>query len=81
MAVTRCVCHQRCFRDIARLTRVHGWTAVSQIGHGTRAGTGCGACIPYLDAILRTGHTVFAVAGPGQTPLPCDPDPWDRAPA
>lgn len=77
MAVTRCVCHQRSFRGIATQVRTNGWTTTDQISLATRAGTGCGACVPYLDAILTTGAHCFSVAAPGQVPQPCRPDPWD----
>jgi len=75
MAVTRCVCHQRGFRDIAEVARARGWTSVTQVTAGTKAGSGCGACLPYLAAVLSTGHTCFAVAEAGQHPRPCPIDP------
>ena len=75
MAVTRCVCHQRCFRTIAEVARARGWTTVTEVTAATRAGSGCGACIPYIAAVLSSGHTCFAVAEPGQAPQPCRPDP------
>jgi NAD(P)H-nitrite reductase large subunit len=61
MQVDRCVCHRQSFASIQRACRAGGWTTLDEIRNGTRAGTGCGSCQPYLDAMLTTGAVVFAV--------------------
>jgi NAD(P)H-nitrite reductase large subunit len=59
------------------MAQKHAWTRVEQIQASTRAGTGCGSCVPYLHQVLSTGHTSFAVACNGQIPCPAPADPWD----
>ena len=77
MAVTRCVCFKRSFAELKRLGAGYGWTKVSEISKATGCGTGCGGCVPYLQAMLKTGETCFAIRD-GDGPIePCEPDPWD----
>jgi NAD(P)H-nitrite reductase large subunit len=77
MAVTRCVCYRRSFGELKKLAVGYGWTKVAQISKHTGCGTGCGSCVPYLQAMLKTGHTCFAVRSEGDPPVPAPPDPWD----
>jgi NAD(P)H-nitrite reductase large subunit len=77
MSVTRCVCYQGTFAELKRLCEAHGWTTVGEISFETRCGLGCGACRPYLTAMLDTGATSFAVAEAGQKPQPTTPEPWE----
>jgi bacterioferritin-associated ferredoxin len=55
--VTRCVCHDISFREIAGANPNSLEEIASQYG----AGTGCQSCIPYLRRMLVTGETAFAV--------------------
>ena len=75
MSVTRCVCHQQTFADLKRLCKVNGWSTVGEISFETKCGLGCGACRPYLAAMLDTGAVSFTVADPGQKPKPTALDP------
>jgi bacterioferritin-associated ferredoxin len=78
MAVTRCVCYQKTFRELLVLARANGWTTAAQISLETGCGLGCGGCRPYLQAVLDTGATCFAVrTDDQQPPRPCKPEPWD----
>ena len=77
MAVTRCVCYARTFKELQTLSEQHGWTKVADISRHTGCGTGCGSCVPYLQAMLRTGATCFRVREGNAPPQACDPDPWD----
>ena len=83
MAVTQCVCFRTTFADLAKkLDQVadrgqHEIRTVQDIGRRFGCGTGCGGCQPYLQAMLDTGHTCFAVSMDGSPPQPCQPDPWD----
>ena len=59
--VHRCLCFNHTFGDLKRLAEEHGLTTVQQITERTGCGSGCGLCLPYLDLVLRTGQTAFAV--------------------
>lgn len=77
MAVTRCVCFQRSFRELKREAAAYGWTRVAQITRATGCGSGCGSCVPYLQRMLQTGETCFRVRRAGEPIEACEPDPWD----
>ncbi len=77
MSVNRCVCHHRTFAELKDLAKTNGWTSVAQISLDTSCGLGCGSCRPYLQAMLDTGATTFAIAEPGQKPKPTTPEPWE----
>ncbi|MEK7411978.1 MAG: (2Fe-2S)-binding protein [Planctomycetota bacterium] len=77
MTVNRCVCHRRSFCELAALSAHHGWTTLADLARETNVGTGCGSCRPYVNAMLITGATHFAVTKVGLPPQPCAPDPWE----
>lgn len=77
MAVTRCVCFQKTFRDVLAVARENGWSTAAEVSLNMRCGLGCGGCRPYLQALLDTGATCFAVRVDDQPPKPCKPEPWD----
>ncbi len=78
MAVTRCVCFQKTFRELLAQARANGWTTAAEISLETSCGLGCGGCRPYLQAVLDTGATCFAVRTDDVSPpRPCKPEPWD----
>jgi bacterioferritin-associated ferredoxin len=77
MAVTRCVCYQKSFRELLQLARSHGWSTAAEISLETGCGLGCGGCRPYLEEMLRSGATCFAVRTDDSPPKPCTPEPWD----
>jgi bacterioferritin-associated ferredoxin len=77
MAVTRCVCFQQTFRAIQAQAKASGWTTTAQISLNMRCGLGCGGCRPYLQAMLETGASCFAVRTDDRPPQPCKPEPWD----
>lgn len=77
MSVHRCVCYQHSFRRLRRMADEAGWTRVAEISNATGCGCGCGGCVPYLRAMLESGHTSFAIRQPGEAPEPVPLDPWD----
>jgi bacterioferritin-associated ferredoxin len=77
MAVTRCVCFQKSFKDILAIAKACDWTTTAQISLNLRCGLGCGGCRPYLQAMLDTGATCFAVRTDDNPPKPCKPETWD----
>ncbi|MBA3709095.1 MAG: (2Fe-2S)-binding protein [Planctomycetes bacterium] len=77
MAVTRCVCYRMTFAELRELARANDWTTVAQLSLATHCGMGCGGCRPYLQAMLDTGATCFAVRQGDQPPQPAAPEPWD----
>jgi NAD(P)H-nitrite reductase large subunit len=78
VAVTRCVCYRRSFAELLAQAKTEEWTTVAEISLATGCGLGCGACQPYLQAMLDTGAACFAVREPDQAPQPCKPEPWDQ---
>jgi bacterioferritin-associated ferredoxin len=78
MAVTRCVCHRQTFAHLLQQAANEGWSTTAEIGLATGCGMGCGGCRPYLEAMLETKATCFAVREGALPPKPCEPEPWDR---
>jgi NAD(P)H-nitrite reductase large subunit len=78
MAVTRCVCYRMSFAELLAMAQANGWTTVAQISLETNCGMGCGGCRPYLQAMLDTKATCFAVRDGENPPRPCAPEPWDK---
>lgn len=65
MAIERCICENRSFEEILRLTREK--TDLNSVHALRSAGiccTGCRLCAPYIAEMLRTGRTSFE---PGET--------------
>ncbi|MHC4992115.1 MAG: (2Fe-2S)-binding protein [Planctomycetota bacterium] len=62
MPVDRCVCHDVTFaqmREYARQERADFDALRRRFG----CGSGCGLCVPYVRAMLRTGRTRFPAEG------------------
>jgi bacterioferritin-associated ferredoxin len=77
MAVTRCVCYRKSFAELKKQAEAEGWVTAAEISLATGCGLGCGGCQPYLQAMLDTGATCFAVRQGDEPPRPCPPEPWD----
>jgi nitrite reductase (NADH) large subunit len=52
-AATICACHNIDKRSICEAIRTHALTGVPGIKSRTRAGTGCGSCVPLLGELLE----------------------------
>lgn len=75
MSVDRCVCHDWTFEQLKALAEQLGpKTTAKHLGQRTGAGTGCSLCRPYLELMLKTGRTSFAVLDDDAGP------PSDQAP-
>ena len=59
--VYRCLCFPHTFAQLKQLAAVQGMVTVEQITEQTGCGSGCGLCRPYLELMLATGETAFAV--------------------
>ena len=59
--VHHCLCFEHTFGDLKRLAEEQGLTTVTQTTERTGCGSGCGLCVPYLELMLQTGETAFAV--------------------
>jgi NAD(P)H-nitrite reductase large subunit len=70
MAVDRCVCNDVTFSWLAHLA-AEGDATLESLTDQTSCGTGCGMCIPYIEAMLRTGMTSFRVLSPAQLAQLC----------
>ncbi len=57
--VTRCVCHDRTFEEIASLMEKEGAKTVREVIDNDWAGGGCGMCLPYVSNMIRTGEVAF----------------------
>ncbi len=77
MSVTRCVCARRTFASLGEQAQAEGLATLAQLAAATGAGAGCGSCRPYLAAMLKHGHTRFAVREGLGEPRPCAREPWD----
>ena len=63
MPVDRCVCHDVSFERLKQDAERHGG-GLEQLQRRFGCGTGCGLCVPYILAMLRTGRVVFEVDDP-----------------
>ena len=62
MSVDRCVCHDVTFEQLKNeAARLGPQTSVETLAKRTGAGTSCGLCRAYLELMLKTGRTSFAV--------------------
>ncbi|MCA9297347.1 MAG: (2Fe-2S)-binding protein [Phycisphaerales bacterium] len=84
-AVTRCICFDVSFETL-RAAAARDGLDFDELQTRFHCGRGCGLCVPYIRAMLRTGRTAFDVddaALSGSTagrrienaPLPVDPPP------
>jgi NAD(P)H-nitrite reductase large subunit len=62
--IRRCVCFQTTFAEL----KLRGYQSVTEIATDVGCTTGCGLCRPYIEAMLRTGETAFAVFTPSDGP-------------
>lgn len=60
--VRACLCYPHTFVEIKRKAAENGWTSVREITEALGCGSGCGLCRPYLQRVLETGRTAFAVS-------------------
>jgi bacterioferritin-associated ferredoxin len=63
--VRMCVCHAVTFEELRQAELV----TLEEIADRYGCGTGCGACLPYLQRMLATGETAFAVISAEDGPL------------
>jgi bacterioferritin-associated ferredoxin len=59
--VRACICYPHSFAEIKTKAQEMGWTTVQEITAALGCGSGCGHCRPYLEMMLGTGKTAFAV--------------------
>jgi NAD(P)H-nitrite reductase large subunit len=60
LTVTQCVCHQTTFGEL----KASGLKTVAEIRAHFGCSTSCGLCRPYIEEMLRTGETAFALTVP-----------------
>lgn len=58
--VRMCVCFNKTFREL----KLAGVTSLPDVVERFRCTTGCGQCKPYIELMLATGETEFAVLEP-----------------
>jgi bacterioferritin-associated ferredoxin len=73
--ITRCVCHDVTFVRLLQYAREHEGADLDALRRVFGCGSGCGLCVPYVRAMLRTGRTSFEPGAPpeegrGGAPLP-----------
>lgn len=59
--VTRCVCFNQTFAALKKIARQKNVHRFSELWHHVNFGRNCGRCRPYVNRMLTTGETVFAV--------------------
>jgi bacterioferritin-associated ferredoxin len=57
--ITRCVCHDVTFARLRRYADEHEGVDMDALQRAFGCGSGCGLCVPYVRAMLRTGRTSF----------------------
>ena len=58
MAIDRCVCFNRTFAELKTFCDAHQ-SGLDDLRRQFGCGRGCALCVPYLQAMLETGTTVF----------------------
>lgn len=58
--VDRCVCHNLTFVQLKEIARDHGHD-FDRLMSATGCGESCGMCRQYIEKMLQTGETRFAV--------------------
>ena len=59
--VRACLCYPHTFEELKTRAAQQQWVTVREITEALGCGGGCGLCCPYLEQMLRTGETAFAV--------------------
>ena len=62
--VRSCMCFPHSFEDLKTLSVLHQWRTVGDITAAVGCGGKCTLCVPYLEKMLETGETAFAVIKP-----------------
>jgi bacterioferritin-associated ferredoxin len=70
--VDRCICFSKSFSELKSLAQQHGARDVAALQTVAEFGLRCGLCKPYVQRMLSTGQTDFAVM---PTPLHPFEDP------
>lgn len=70
-----CSCHQVTRGTICRAVREGGMGTLAQVKDGTRAGTGCGGCLPEVAQLVQRELARAGKAGP---PRLCEHFPYTR---
>jgi NAD(P)H-nitrite reductase large subunit len=55
--IKRCVCHETTFQEL----KDSGLKTVEALATQFSCTTGCGLCKPYIELMLKTGETEFAI--------------------
>ncbi|MHC5005031.1 MAG: (2Fe-2S)-binding protein [Planctomycetota bacterium] len=70
MPVDHCVCRHVSFVRMKEYAEEHPGAGLPQLQQVFGCGQGCGLCIPYVRAMLRTGRTSFDPVGGLDEPVP-----------
>lgn len=54
--VDRCICFNKTFEQIKKMADDRCYVNTKQVVLGTRCGTKCGLCIPYIRDMMKTGE-------------------------
>ena len=57
--VTKCICHDRSFKEIKEYAREQGIDSVVELQRIKYCSSSCGLCSPYVEMVLETGETEF----------------------
>lgn len=57
--VSKCICHDRTFKQILDYARDNGHTRIAELQDDHYCCCGCGLCIPYIELMFETGETGF----------------------
>ena len=60
--IRACLCYPHTFVEVKSLADANAWTTVADITANLGCGNGCGLCRPYLERVLETGKTAFAIS-------------------
>lgn len=62
--VTKCICHDRSFKQIKTYARENNITTVEELQQRKICSSGCSMCAPYVELMLQTGETSFEPRAP-----------------
>ncbi len=59
--VDRCVCYNKTFAELKLKSQKSGARSIPELQRLVTFGENCQKCHPYVEMMLKTGETVFAV--------------------
>lgn len=57
--ITKCICHDRNFKEIKEYARENNISSLQELRRRNYCSNGCRLCGPYIEKMLKTGQVTF----------------------